>query len=75
MRAYVLVNVRPGKVREVVAAVSEMRGVQHADACWGIPDVFAYVQTSDETTLHQLVMDGIQNLEGVERTETHIVVE
>lgn len=75
MRAYVLVNVRPGKVREVVVAVSEMRGVQHADACWGIPDVFAYVQTSDETTLHQLVMDGIQNLEGVERTETHIVVE
>jgi DNA-binding Lrp family transcriptional regulator len=75
MRAYVLINVRPGKVRDVVEAVSGMKGVKHADACWGVPDVFAYAETSDEKTLHQLVIDKIQNLEGVERTETHIVVE
>src|SRR5439155_684159 len=41
MRAYVLINVRPGKVRGVVEAVSQMEGVRHADACWGLPDVFA----------------------------------
>ena len=75
MRAYVLINVRPGRVREVVEAVSAMSGVQHADACWGVPDVFAYADTPDEKSLHQLVIDKIQNLEGVERTETHIVVE
>ena len=75
MRAYVLINVRPGKVREVVEAVSQMKGVRHADACWGVPDVFAYAETGDEKTLHELVIDKIQNLEGVERTETHIVVE
>jgi DNA-binding Lrp family transcriptional regulator len=75
MRAYVLINVRPGKVREVVAAVSEMEGVRHADACWGLPDVFAYADTSDEKSLNRLVMDKIQKLEGVDRTETHIVVE
>ena len=74
MRAYVLINVRPGKVREVVNAVGGMEGVQHADACWGVPDVFAYVDTQDENALHQLVMDKIQKLEGVDRTETHIVV-
>lgn len=75
MRAYVLINVRPGKVRDVVGAVSELEGVRHADACWGLPDVFAYVETPDEKTLNLLVMDTIQRLEGVERTETHIVVE
>lgn len=75
MRAYVLINVRPGKVREVVGAVSQLEGVQHADACWGLPDVFVYAETSDEKKLNQLVMDKIQRLEGVERTETHIVVE
>ena len=75
MRAYVLINVRPGKVRDVVGAVSELEGVRHADACWGLPDVFAYVETRDEKTLNLLVMDTIQRLEGVERTETHIVVE
>ncbi|PYV25077.1 MAG: AsnC family transcriptional regulator [Acidobacteria bacterium] len=75
MRAYVLVNVRPGKVREVVRAVSQMEGVRHADACWGVTDIFAYVETPDEKTLHELVIDKIQSLEGVDRTETHIVVE
>ena len=74
MRAYVLINVRAGKVRDVVAAVSQLEGVQHADACWGLPDVFAYVDTPDEKNLNQLVVDQIQKPDGVERTETHIVV-
>ncbi len=74
MRAYVLINVRPGKVREVVGAVSQLEGVRHADACWGLPDVFAYVETPDEKSLNLLVVDTIQKLEGVDRTETHIVV-
>ena len=75
MRAYVLINVRPGKVRDVVDAVSQMEGVRHADACWGLPDVFVYVETPNEKDLNQLVIDKIQKLEGVERTETHITVE
>ena len=75
MRAYILINVRPGKVREVVSAVSQMAGVRHADACWGLPDVFAYAETPDEKRLNDLVMDKIQKLDGVERTETHIAVE
>jgi len=75
VRAYILINVRPGKVRDIVGTVSELNGVQHADACWGLPDVFAYVETEDEKSLNKLVMDTIQPLDGVERTETHIVVE
>jgi len=74
MRAYVLINVRPGKVRDVVAALSRMDGVQRADACWGQPDIFADVQTADEKGLNELVMDLIQKVDGVERTETHLVV-
>jgi DNA-binding Lrp family transcriptional regulator len=74
MRGYVLINVRPGKVRDVVDSVSQMTGVQHADACWGLPDVFVYVETADERSFNDLVIDRIQKLEGVERTETHIAV-
>ena len=75
MRAYVLINIKPGKVRDVVSAVGEMSGVRHADACWGLPDVFVYVETPTERMLNELVIEHIQKLEGVERTETHIVVE
>ena len=60
MRAYVLINVRAGKVRELVTAVSELEGVRHADACWGLPDVFAYVETPDEKSMNRLVVDQIQ---------------
>ena len=74
MRGYVLINVRPGKVRDVVDAVSQLPGVRHADACWGLPDVFAYIETPDEKQFNALVIDRIQKLDGVERTETHIVV-
>ncbi len=75
MRAYILINVRPGRVHEVVSAISQMEGVKRVDACWGVPDVFAYAETLNDRKLNELVMDRIQKLEGVDRTETHIAVE
>jgi DNA-binding Lrp family transcriptional regulator len=74
MRGYILINVRPGKVRDVVEAVSRLEGVRHADACWGLPDVFAYVEATDEKAFNSLVIDQIQKIEGVDRTETHIAL-
>ena len=75
MRADVLINTKPGKVRDILAAVVRLGDVRHADACWGMPDIFVEAQTADEKGLNELVIDRIQKLEGVERTETHIVVE
>jgi len=60
MRAYVLINTRPGKARDIVAAVARLEGVRHAEACWGIPDIFVEVQTADEKGLNELVIDQIQ---------------
>ncbi|HEV2383003.1 MAG TPA: Lrp/AsnC ligand binding domain-containing protein [Terriglobia bacterium] len=74
MRGYILINVRPGKVRDVVEAVGRLEGVRHADACWGLPDVFAYVEATDEKAFNSLVIDQIQKIEGVDRTETHIAL-
>jgi DNA-binding Lrp family transcriptional regulator len=72
MRAYVLINVTPGKIREVVAAVAQLEGVRHVDPCWGMPDVFVEVYAADPKGLNELVIGRIQRLDGVERTETHI---
>ena len=75
MRAYVLINTNPGKVGDILAAVAQLEHVRHADACWGMPDIFVEAQTADEKGFNELVIDRIQKLDGVERTETHIVVE
>jgi DNA-binding Lrp family transcriptional regulator len=55
--------------------VARLEDVRRADACWDMPDIFVEAQTADEKGLNELVIDRIQKLDGVERTETHIVVE
>lgn len=72
MKAYVLINVRAGKTREVVDNVRRVEGVQSVNACWGRPDVFAFVDALD---LANTVIGKIQRVEGVESTDTHIVIE
>ncbi len=75
VRAYVLIHVRAGQAKNVARALSEMPGVRSAHACWGVPDVFAYVEVGSERELDTLVMEKIQKMEGVERTDTHIALD
>ena len=71
--AYVLVSVEAGKNQEVVAALRSLDAVKQAHACWGQPDIFAFVEVADEPTLAEVVLTAIQGLPGVRTTETHIV--
>jgi DNA-binding Lrp family transcriptional regulator len=71
--AYVLVSVEAGKNQEVVAALRSMDAVKQAHACWGQPDIFAFVEVADEPTLAEVVLTAIQGLPGIRTTETHIV--
>ncbi len=52
-----------------------MPGVRMVNACWGVPDIFVVVEVASAGELDKLVMDKMQSLEGVERTETHIAIE
>jgi DNA-binding Lrp family transcriptional regulator len=75
VRAYVLMNVRAGKAKVVAQQLAEMPGVKSAHACWGVPDVIAYVEVGSQRELDDLVMEKIQRMEGVERTDTHIALD
>ncbi len=75
MKAYVLINVRAGKAREVVEKVRQIEGVKDANACWGQPDVFTLVDVPHEQLLEKTVLAEIQGIEGVESTDTHLVIE
>jgi DNA-binding Lrp family transcriptional regulator len=73
--AYILVSVDAGKARDVLKSVRDVAGVKQAHACWGQPDIVAYVELSDDHDLADVVLGAIHSLDGVRSTETHLVVE
>ncbi len=75
MRAHILVNARPGKVREIARQILDISGVKTANFYWYVPDIFVVAEAANADELNKLVIDKIQSLEGVERTETHIAIE
>ena len=75
VHAYVLLTVRAGKSKIVARAVAALPGVHMAHACWGVPDVIAFVGVGGQRELDDLVMEKIQKMNGVERTDTHITLD
>jgi DNA-binding Lrp family transcriptional regulator len=74
-QAYVFLYVASGRVESVTRAVGRIRGVKTAHACWGRPDVIAFVETANPRALGQLVLRRIQRVRGVEATDTRVVIE
>jgi DNA-binding Lrp family transcriptional regulator len=74
-QAYVFVYARPGKVEESAKAIAKIEGVTSAHACWGRPDVIAFVEAPNPKALGQLVLQNVQRAPGVEATDTRILVE
>jgi nitrate reductase NapAB chaperone NapD len=72
-RAYVLINVQPGRTSDVVRALSGIKQVKTIDPCWGKPDIIVVVEVSDQDALTQLVLSRIHEIEGVLQTDTHLV--
>ena len=75
MRAYILINVKAGKAKEVARKLARMTGVRTADACWGLPDIIACVEVKSQKNLDDLVLSQIQRIPGVEQTDTHIALD
>jgi len=74
VRAYILIHVRAGRSKAIAQELSEMPGIRTVHPCWGVPDVIAFAEVATQAELDDLVMEKIQRLDGLERTDTHIVV-
>lgn len=72
-RAYVLINVLPGRTSEVVHALAAIKQIKTIDPCWGKPDIIVVVEVPDQDALTQLVLSRIHAIEGVSQTDTHLV--
>lgn len=74
-RAYILIKVKAGKTKDVVKALKKVSGVEQVHPCFGQPDIFTFVDVTDEKTLSDVVITKIHTIDGVEETDTHIVAD
>jgi DNA-binding Lrp family transcriptional regulator len=72
--SYVLVQLAPGKAREAARTISKIPGVKMAHAVTGPFDVTVFADLPDLASLSDLVLSRIQNVRGVEKTQTAVVV-
>ena len=73
--AYVFIECTAGAAREVANEVGRISGVQRANATTGSYDVIALVEASDVKVLGDFIVSKIQNISGVLRTQTNVVVD
>jgi DNA-binding Lrp family transcriptional regulator len=73
MKAYIFITTSTrGDPREVAREVARINGIKTADLCWGLPDIIAVAEAPDMKALETTVVDQVQKLSGVDKTDTHI---
>ena len=69
-KAFILIETRVGKVRDVVAELRSIGDVQSVDAITGPYDVIALIESEDMSAVADLVTGRVQAIPGVSRTIT-----
>ncbi len=71
---FVLMNVQAGFVESVVGNLNKIEEVKESFAVTGGIDIIVKVEGQDVETIAKTILAKIHSIEGVSRTETHIVV-
>jgi DNA-binding Lrp family transcriptional regulator len=75
MKAYVLIKIQPGGIKEVVQILRKVGGVTEAHMTFGPFDVVAEVETTDLAKLGAITSSEIQPIPGVAETLTCLAVD
>ena len=75
MKAFVLIKVRAGDIKDVVRQLRKTDSVVEAHMTFGPYDVVAIVDAPDLGSIGSLVASTIQPIEGVEQTLTCLTVD
>jgi DNA-binding Lrp family transcriptional regulator len=75
MKAYVLINIRSGEVKEVVRQLRRVEGVVEASMTFGPYDAVAVTETGDINKLGTLLATSIQPIPGILETLTCLAVD
>lgn len=75
MKAYVLINIRTGDVKEVVKNLRRVHGVLEANMTFGPYDAVAVIETEDINGVGTVLANEIQPIPGVLETLTCLAVD
>ena len=75
MKAYVMIKIRPGEVKEVVRRLRETPHVLEANMTFGPYDAVTVLDSESLGALGTLIASSIQPMPGVEQTLTCLAVE
>ncbi len=75
MKAYVLIKIRAGEVKEVVRELRKSPQIIEANMTFGPYDAVAVVEAPEITSIGNLIAGSIQPIPGVEQTLTCLAVE
>ena len=72
--SYILMELSPGMAKKAADAISKIEGVKMVHPVTGPFDVIAFAEVPDLASLSGLVLEKIQSIEGVKKTQTAVVV-
>lgn len=71
--AYVLAKIEAGRDKEVLEEVKKLKGINRANATYGIYDLFIEVHFKTVEELDEFVFDRLRKIHSVKETVTVIV--
>ena len=69
-KAYILIETAVGKTKDVTTALNSLDDIVNVDAVTGPYDIIAIVNSTDLTTVGDLVTSDIHTITGIVRTLT-----
>lgn len=75
MKAYVMIKIRAGEIKEVVRRLRETPHVLEANMTFGPYDAVAIIEAEDLGRLGTLIASSVQVMPGVEQTLTCLAIE
>ena len=75
MKAYILIETKPGTSEEVVKAIKKrVKNVLHADSVYGRHDVIVVIEAPDPERLNEIVYKVVEKGPNIVHTETSITL-
>ena len=74
-KAYLKINVIPGKEKIIRSALSEVKGVREAHITTGNQDIIVLVEADNFENLLKLVVTKLRVIESITKTDTNLILE